>query len=122
VAWAEPGQWLAEAGAAIKLGLHPIKQEEVGWTTRVKNEEAETGIGFAVPRPVSKLGEYPRRWRQFLHEVRIELRQVTWPTRNDVGATTTVVIITVFFFALFLWVVDIAVQQLEGRVFQIFRP
>ena len=94
----------------------------MNWAAKVKNEEAQSGIGLAVPRPVSKLGEYLRRWRQFLHEVRIEMRQVTWPTRNDVVATTTVVIITVFFFALFLGVVDVTIQQLVARAMKIFRP
>ena len=31
------------------------------------------------------------RWREFLHEVRVEMRQVTWPTRHEVFVTTWVV-------------------------------
>ena len=88
--------------------------------TKVKNEEATgTGISFPLPKPASKLGEYPRRFRQFLHEVRVEMRHVTWPTRTDVRATTAVVIITVFFFALFLWLVDLSVSQVVGRVIKL---
>src|SRR2546427_2568661 len=37
----------------------------------------------------SRITEYPRRFRQFLHEVRVEMKQVTWPSRDDVVATRT---------------------------------
>ena len=45
---------------------------------------------------------YPKRLRQFLHEVRVEMKQVNWPSRADVMSTTIVVIVTVAFFAVFL--------------------
>ncbi len=64
-----------------------------------------------VPAPVAKLTGQFRRFREFLHEVRVELRQVTWPTRTDVQATTTVVIVTVFFFGVFLYIVDQAASR-----------
>ena len=47
-----------------------------------------------------------RRWREFLHEVRVEMRQVTWPTRHEVVVTTFVVIVAVAFFGLFFFGVD----------------
>ncbi len=92
--------------------------------TKVKNEEAQgsTGVSVSMPGPLSKLGEYPRRFRQFLHEVRVEMRQVTWPTGPDVRATTAVVIITTIFFALFLFLVDMGVGRVVERVIRSFRP
>ncbi len=90
--------------------------------TKVRDEEAPSGASpFQVPGPVSRLMEYPRRFRQFLHEVRVEMRQVTWPTRSDVRATTVVVILTVAFFAAFFFVVDTAVAHAVQRVFALFR-
>ncbi|HEV8385193.1 MAG TPA: preprotein translocase subunit SecE [Candidatus Acidoferrales bacterium] len=78
----------------------------------------------AAPRPapawLQSIGEYPRRFRQFLHEVRVEMRQVTWPTRDDVRGTTIVVILTVFFFGFFLFVVDMGVSQMVNRVLKAF--
>jgi preprotein translocase subunit SecE len=68
---------------------------------------------------VDRLLEYPRRLQQFLREVRVEMRQVTWPTKRDVYATTLVVIVTTIFFALYLWLVDVAVSQAVGRVFKL---
>ena len=42
----------------------------------------------------------------FLSDVRAEMRKVVAPTRNEVQATTTVVIVTVFIFGLFFFLVD----------------
>ncbi len=85
---------------------------------KVKSEEPLRGPGapLSVPEPARKLAEYPRRFRQFLHEVRVELRHVNWPTWNDVKSTTAVVIITVFVFAVFLSVVDYSVTRVVQRV------
>jgi len=89
---------------------------------KMKNGEAQSsgGVPIAMPRPLSRLGEYPRRFRQFLHEVRNEMRLVTWPTRLDVFSTTIVVILTTILFAAFLWLVDISSFQLITRVTKIF--
>ncbi len=89
--------------------------------TKVKNEEAQGGGPlFPVPGPVNKLVEYPRRWRQFLHEVRVEMRQVTWPSWNDVRSTTLVVIAAVAFFAGYFFLVDSGVGYAVQRVFKLF--
>ena len=63
-----------------------------------------TPYAAAVPAagPMEKLRAYPARTRQFLHEVRLEMRNVTWPTWNDVQATTVVVLVATFFFGFFL--------------------
>lgn len=46
------------------------------------------------------------RARVYLDGVMRELRLVTWPARDQVRATTMVVLVTVFVFALFFGVVD----------------
>src|SRR5271155_2846153 len=46
------------------------------------------------------------RARGFLTDVRAEMRKVVTPSRKEVQATTTVVLVTVFIFALYFWVVD----------------
>src|SRR5690242_4276968 len=88
---------------------------------KIKNEEsgsnavsgAVSGIGERVSGTVSDA-------REFLHDVRVEMKQVTWPARDDVVSTTTVVITTVFFFGVFLAVVDWLVQRGVAYVFKIF--
>jgi len=44
--------------------------------------------------------------RSFLTDVRAEMRKVVTPSRKEVQATTTVVLVTVFVFALYFWLVD----------------
>ena len=47
---------------------------------------------------------------EFIRDVRNELNKVSWPSRNELVGTTTVVIIAVFFFGFYLFVVDIVVK------------
>jgi len=73
----------------------------------VKNEESQpnaiTGAAVSVGEKVT--GTLANT-REFLHEVRVEMKQVTWPSREDVISTTTVVIVTVAFFGVFLAIVE----------------
>jgi preprotein translocase SecE subunit len=57
----------------------------------------------------------------FLKEVQAELKRTTWPARKEVQGTTTVVIITVFIFAVFLWVVDVALSRGLDSILGIFK-
>jgi len=43
---------------------------------------------------------------QFLHEVRLEMRRVTWPTRDEIQNTTVITLIAMVFFAAYLFGVD----------------
>lgn len=47
---------------------------------------------------------------EFVREVRKELNNVSWPSRPELVGTTIVVIVSVFFFGLFLAVVDMMVK------------
>ena len=51
-------------------------------------------------------GAWWNRSREFLGEVRNEMKRVTWPSRGEVYATTVVVILTSVFFGLYLASVD----------------
>jgi len=44
--------------------------------------------------------------KQFLREVKTELKKVTWPSRKDTLAGTLVVLVAVFIIAIFLGIVD----------------
>jgi len=54
---------------------------------------------------------WPERIKSFYNDVRTEMRKVTSPSRKEVQGTTTVVIITVFLFAFYFWVVDLAISS-----------
>jgi preprotein translocase subunit SecE len=87
--------------------------------TKVKDIANATGaLPGWIEKPKARLG----RVREFLHDVRMELRQVTWPSWNDVRATTVVVIVTVFFFGLYFWIVDNGVQRVVQLIFDKFKP
>ena len=49
---------------------------------------------------------------QFLREVRVELKKVTWPNRKQTAASTVVVIVLVFIIAVFLGLVDFSLSKL----------
>jgi len=58
--------------------------------------------------------------KEFLHDVRVEMKQVTWPSREDVISTTGVVIATVAFFGVFLAVVEKLAQLGLDRLLKYF--
>ena len=61
---------------------------------------------------------YPDRMLQFLREVKIELKKVTWPSRKQAVGSTVVVIILIIIISLFLGVVDIGLSSLVRVVLQ----
>ena len=58
------------------------------------------------------MGERLRRLIQFLKEVKVETRKVTWPSRKDTVAGTVVVLVIVFITAFYLGIVDFILSQL----------
>jgi preprotein translocase subunit SecE len=54
----------------------------------------------------NKVTQFPGRVKGFLGDVRNEMRKVTFPSRKEVQATTTVVIITVILFGVYFFVLD----------------
>ena len=64
------------------------------------SEEKETSL-------VSRPKEWVTSTREFFRDTNAEMKKVTWPTRNEVVGTTTVVIVATIVFALFLWGCDV---------------
>jgi preprotein translocase subunit SecE len=54
----------------------------------------------------------PGRIGQFLHDVRAELKRVSWPTAANVQNTTIITLVAVIFFAVYLFLVDQALARL----------
>lgn len=50
--------------------------------------------------------------KQFLIEVKTELKKVTWPSKKDTISGTLVVIVAVFIIAIFLGIVDSGLSNL----------
>ncbi len=93
---------------------------------RQKRQQQKDG-GKRRPQPSvgkTKPGE-PRQplWKRlvnFLHEVRVELRKVSWPTRDQMVAFTTVTVITTVALTLVIFALDVALKEVVlimiGRV------
>jgi len=84
---------------------------------KVKNGESQGGMGSELG---GKVTGTISNMREFLHDVRVEMKQVTWPSREDVVATTWIVVATVAFFGVFLWLVDMGVQRGVQYIFKKF--
>jgi len=84
---------------------------------KVRNQE-ERGLPGAGA--FEKVRDTVQESKEFLRDVRNEMKQVTWPTRNDVLSTTWVVLVTVAFFGVFLWIVDIGVQRAVSYIMRLF--
>jgi preprotein translocase subunit SecE len=84
---------------------------------KMGSDESQGGMGSELG---SKVTGTVSNTREFLHDVRVEMKQVTWPSRDDVYATTWVVVATVAFFGVFLWLVDLGVQRGVQYIFKKF--
>ena len=71
-------------------------------------------------RLIDRPGEWWREGRTFLVEVRNELKRVTWPSRQEVYATTIVVILTSVFFGLYLFGIDYVLNAVMNMIFRQF--
>ncbi|MCS7081085.1 MAG: preprotein translocase subunit SecE [Chloracidobacterium sp.] len=65
---------------------------------------------------VSKVTNWWSSSVQFLRDVRAEMQQVVWPTRQEVYDTTLIVIGIVTFFGVFLWTVDVVVTRILSAI------
>ena len=78
--------------------------------------DVEKRIGGSMP---GVIGWVPRKYheaREFLSEVRSELKKVTWPSRQEVQSTTLVVIATSVFFGFYLWGLDLVFSRILSLV------
>jgi preprotein translocase subunit SecE len=54
--------------------------------------------------------------KQFLREVKTELKKVTWPSRKDTLSGTALVLVAVFIIAFFLGIVDSGLSNLIKKL------
>ena len=63
---------------------------------------------------------WPAQIKEYVGELQLEMRRVTWPTRKQVEGTTAVVIFSVFTFAAYFFVVDSLLGRASNAVFTFF--
>jgi preprotein translocase subunit SecE len=57
-----------------------------------------------------------QRLREYTHEVKVEMKRVTWPGKQEVYGTTVMVLITTFFFAVYFYFCDLGFKSLIYRL------
>jgi preprotein translocase subunit SecE len=67
-----------------------------------------------------KMKSLPERIKSFYNDVRTEMRKVTAPSRKEVQATTTVVIVTVFLFGVYFFIIDNVIGRGVDLLFRTF--
>ena len=81
--------------------------EEEEKSLREEPSRAATG-GDGGGERTSRLPKlsFGKRISEFYHNVKLEMRKTSWPTRNEVWSTTVVVLIAVLFFGFYLFGID----------------
>ena len=62
-----------------------------------------------------------KRFKIFLYEVLVETKKVTWPSKQEVINTTTVVVIASFIFGVYLYICDLVFLLLRNQLFSVFK-
>jgi len=70
--------------------------------------------------PAEKIRDWSGRTSQFYSDVRGEVKKVSWPSRDEVVNTTVVVIAAVFFFGIYLGLVDYILGMALNSVLSYF--
>jgi preprotein translocase subunit SecE len=85
-------------------------------TKKMANSMAGAGGSFG-----ERMKSWPERIRTFYNDVRTEMRKVTAPSWKEVRGTTTVVVITVFIFAVYFAIIDYVIQHGVTYLFSLFK-
>jgi len=67
-----------------------------------------------------KAKDWTERSKHFYLDTRSEMKKVSWPARQEIVGTTIVVVATVFFFGVYLGLVDYLLTEGLGKVLSYF--
>lgn len=100
---------------SLKAVLSPAPSPEAKNTQAVQTKKPLIGTKSITEKDSNS---FYQKALQFLREVKIELKKVTWPSRKQTIGSTVVVIILVMIISLFLGVVDVGLSTLVRVVLQ----
>jgi preprotein translocase subunit SecE len=63
-------------------------------------------------RPAAEREPFFKRIGQFLHEVRVEMKKVSWPTRDQMAAFTVVTMVTSIALTALVFALDLGLKEL----------
>ena len=78
------------------------------------------GLPILFMNPSEKFKEWTEGSKQFYLDVRSEMKKVSWPGRQEVVGTTLVVVAAVFFFGLYLGLVDYLLSMGLDKILRYF--
>ena len=112
----------ASSGVSTQTGGAAVAKKDglfTGSRSEKKAAASHRGNTSAVRSASAKLEpSIFQKVNQFLREVKIEFKKVTWPSRKQTIGSTAVVIILVIIIAFFLGIVDISLSSLIRLVIQ----
>ena len=82
----------------------------------LSNPNAPEPKGF-----LESVQEWPAITKNYVAELKLEMKRVTWPNRKQVEGTTAIVILTVFAFAAYFKVVDTVLFRAVSSVQNAFK-
>ncbi len=83
----------------------------------MSKEETLSGKGSELTHKVTGTIQ---NTRDFIQETRVEMKKVTWPSREEVISTTGVVLATVAFFAIYLYFIEQGAARAVGYLLKRF--
>ncbi len=108
----------SDATAAVADG-RSTDAPKPGTAEAGRKAEAKRPAALATALPAGEPADnVMTRAVQFLREVKIELKKVTWPTRKQTMGSTLVVIVLVMIISLFLGLVDLGLSTVVRAVFR----
>ena len=96
---------MPKKGKLIEVHKRPVRKGSGGITEKVH-----------IPYTSKISFKFLNEVKQFLREVRVELKKVNWPSRKETVASTSVVIILVLLVAIFLGLIDLGLSKFVSRV------
>lgn len=79
---------------------------------------AESTAVSTSPAPQNGAAVWFEKAKDYVIDLKAEMRRVTWPSQKQVQATTAVVIGAVFLFAAYFAVVDLLLGRAINQIFQ----
>ncbi len=69
---------------------------------------------------IDRVKSWPKAINDYIGELKLEMRRVTWPNRKQVESTTAVVIIAVFAFAAYFQLCDEVLANIINKITKVF--
>ena len=106
-----------QTATGLKQGQEQGLRKAASGSAAVKSEKKKQlpAAASAAAKPKDNIFT---KAAQFLREVKVELKKVTWPSRKQTIGSTAVVIALVMIISLFLGVVDFGISSLIRIVLQ----